>query len=268
MPRVGPIADVAVRDPLGLPRAPEHRPARPGRRFGPASEPSAHELARARLFSTLADEREQLERLDPPRRPFASFPLADRERERHRAGAARLERLLPRPLRALARRASRRLRLPAQATFLAGVAYLLLFNFSVVRGSSMAPGIQDGDRILIDQISYLFREVHRGDIVVLRYPLDPTVDYIKRVIGVPGDEVTIRGGEVFVNGRHLDEPYVLDPDRHAYLTTIVREDHYFVLGDNRPHSSDSREFGQVPAAYLRGKVDLRVWPFLRAGLIH
>src|SRR5438094_188831 len=71
------------------------------------------------------------------------------------------------------------------------LAYALLFNLSVVRGSSMAPGIHDGDRILVDRLSYLFQDVRRGDVVVLQYPLDPSLDYIKRVIGLPGDEVRI-----------------------------------------------------------------------------
>ena len=147
------------------------------------------------------------------------------------------------------------------------VVYGLLFNFSVVRGSSMSPSIFDGDRILIDHFTYLFTEVGRGDIVVLQYPLDPRLDYIKRVIGVPGDEVVIEKGRVFVNGEELQEQYVDVPDLSSRLQTYVMKGHYFVLGDNRCHSSDSREFGQVPVENLRGKVDLRVWPLGRIGLI-
>lgn len=144
--------------------------------------------------------------------------------------------------------------------------YGLMFNFSVVRGSSMAPSIHDGDRILVDHLTFLLQGVRRGDIVVLQYPLDPSVDYIKRVIGLPGDEVTIESGRVFVNGTLLDEPYVTSPGRGRH-TVRVRPDHYFVLGDNRPHSSDSREFGQVHRDLMRGRVDVRVWPFDRAGRI-
>lgn len=147
------------------------------------------------------------------------------------------------------------------------VAYGLMFNFSVVRGSSMAPGIHDGDRILVDHLSYVFQEVNRGDIVVLQYPLDPSLDYIKRVIGVPGDRVEIRGGSVFVNGERLDEPYVSEQDPRARCSVVVDPEHYFVLGDNRAHSSDSREFGQVPRANLRGKVDVRIWPPERIGVL-
>lgn len=147
------------------------------------------------------------------------------------------------------------------------VAYGLVFNFSVVRGSSMSPGISDGDRIVVDHLSYVLGDVRRGDIVVIEYPLDPQFDYIKRVIGLPGDEILVLAGEVRVNGRHLDEPYVELQDEHRSLALTVAPDTFFVLGDNRPHSSDSREFGLVPRANLVGKVDLRVWPLARAGLL-
>jgi signal peptidase I len=145
--------------------------------------------------------------------------------------------------------------------------YTVAFNLSVVRGGSMAPGIRDGDRILVEPWSYVFGAVQRGDIVVLRYPLDPRIDYVKRVIGLPGDRVTMADGYVWVNGELLDEPYVLADDRTTYLSVVVGPEQFFVLGDNRPRSSDSREFGLVPADYLRGRVDLRLWPFSRIGLI-
>jgi len=152
---------------------------------------------------------------------------------------------------------------------LLALAWGMLFNFSEVRGSSMEPGIHDRDRILVDHVTYLFSSVHRGDIVVLRYPLDPSLDYIKRVVGLPGDEILIVDGQVWVNGELLDEPYVdasmVDP--YSTLRTTVEEDHYFVLGDNRIRSSDSREFGQVPFEYLRGRVRVRLWPIERAGLV-
>lgn len=165
------------------------------------------------------------------------------------------------------------LRLAASVAAKGGVlvflAWGLLFNLSEVRGSSMEPGIHDRDRILIDNVSYLVGDVHRGDVVVLRYPLDPSLDYIKRVVGLPGDEITIARGEVRVNGELLLEPYV-DPsaiEPWTTLRTTVREGHYFVLGDNRRRSSDSREFGQVPFEYLRGKVRFRLWPMDRVGLV-
>jgi signal peptidase I len=147
------------------------------------------------------------------------------------------------------------------------VSYSLFFNLSVVRGSSMAPGIQDGDRILVEPWSYLLGPVERGDVIVLRYPLDPQVDYIKRVIGLPGDRVRLAGGRVWVNDQLLEEPYVESIDASSSLEEHVAPGNYFVLGDNRPRSSDSREFGCVPEAYLRGRVDLRLWPPGRVGLI-
>jgi signal peptidase I len=144
--------------------------------------------------------------------------------------------------------------------------WLLLFQVSVVRGSSMTPGIVDGDRILIEPWSYWMGAVRRGDVVVLRYPVDPSVDYIKRVVGLPGDLVAMAGGRVWVNGTLLDEPYAIS-DPLTWQVEHVRDGHYFVLGDNRPRSADSREFGQVAAELLRGRVDLRVWPPRRAGIL-
>lgn len=165
-------------------------------------------------------------------------------------------------------------RVPLRVLFAGGrtsavlaLVYVLLFNLSVVRGSSMRPGIEDGDRILVETWSYLFGDPGRGDVVVMRYPLDPSIDYIKRVVGLPGDRVTCAGGEVWVNGERLDEPYVEFPDHGSYLSVTVQPEHYFVLGDNRRRSSDSRDFGQVPTAYVRGRVDLRLWPLDRAGWI-
>lgn len=193
-----------------------------------------------------------------PSGPFARpavFPLGDtRPTDSGRELRVRVRR----------RRAVRR----AVRTLVLGMAaYLLVFNLSVVRGSSMAPGIHDGDRILVGQWSYLLSDVERGDVVVMRYPVDPRLDYIKRVIGLPGDEIRMSGGNVWVNGERLDEPYVDQLDADVHYFTEVREDHYFVLGDNRPHSSDSREFGQVPRELLKGRVDVRIWPPSRVGFV-
>ena len=149
------------------------------------------------------------------------------------------------------------------------VAWGLLFNFSEVRGSSMQPGIHDRDRILVDHLSYLVGDIQRGDIVVLRYPLDPSLDYIKRIVGLPGEEVRIDGGRLWIDGHLIDEPYVAPEsiDPFTRLVTRVQEGHYFVLGDNRLRSSDSREFGQVPHSHIRGKVSVRLWPPDRVGWI-
>lgn len=146
-------------------------------------------------------------------------------------------------------------------------AWTVLFNFSVVRGGSMSPGIHDGDRILVDQLSMAIGGAGRGDIVVLRCPLDPRLDYIKRVVALPGETVVVEAGRVFVDGRQLDEPYVERPDFHARLRMRVPQDSYFVMGDNRCQSSDSREFGVVAGEQIVGRVELRVWPLERAGLL-
>ena len=148
-----------------------------------------------------------------------------------------------------------------------GVFYTLFFHLSVVRGSSMHPGIHDGDRILVEPWSYLLGGASRGDVVVMRYPLDPDVDYIKRIIGLPGDQVTLADGHVWINGELLLEPYVASVDHSSYVSVRVDEDNYFVLGDNRPRSTDSREFGFVPVDHVRGRVDFRLWPPSRAGWV-
>lgn len=158
-------------------------------------------------------------------------------------------------------------RLPVRFLAVGMVAYVFAFNLSVVRGSSMAPGIHDGDRILIDQFSYLFSDVDRGDIVVLQYPLDPSLDYIKRVVGLPGDQVLMTRGQLWINGERVEEAYLREVDPYTRIQTEVAPGHYFVLGDNRLHSSDSREFGQVHEDLVRGKVNLRLWPLGRIGRI-
>lgn len=194
-----------------------------------------------------------------PESRHARFAVSERD-----AGAP--EPLTAGALRARVRR-RRRVRSWLRTLVVCAAAYLVVFNLSVVRGSSMAPGIHDGDRILVGQWTYLLGDVERGDVVVMSYPVDPRLDYIKRVIGLPGDQVRMSGGEVFVNGERIDEPYVDQVEGAVSYFTTVRPGHYFVLGDNRPHSSDSREFGQVPRELLKGRVDLRVWPLSRAGFV-
>ena len=189
---------------------------------------------------------------------FALAPEARRHAALRPAGPARRPPLWARTIAA-----------GAKALLMVLLVWGLFFNFSEVRGSSMRPGIQDGDRILVDHVSYLFADVGRGDIVVMRYPLDPSVDYVKRIVGLPGDRVEIFRGQVWINGDRLEETYVAEEnvDPWAVVDTVVEDGHYFVLGDNRMRSSDSRDFGQVAATYLRGKVRARLWPIERAGLL-
>ncbi|NUP97341.1 MAG: signal peptidase I, partial [Planctomycetaceae bacterium] len=148
-----------------------------------------------------------------------------------------------------------------------------------IPSGSMIPTLQVGDLILVNKFTYGVRlpVIHtkiiegnapqRGDVMVFRYPPQPNLDYIKRVVGLPGDEVLLQDGHVWVNGELVDEPYVDEPDPFSRQRVRVKPAHFFVLGDNRPRSSDSREFGLVPQDYIRGRVELRVWPPERAGPI-
>lgn len=127
-----------------------------------------------------------------------------------------------------------------------------------IRGDSMRPTLQDGQRVLIwkpgpDDLTF-------GDIVIFSDPNDPSRDLIKRVIGLPGDEVVIDGNEVRVNDRILDEDYVLRGQRGLVLKRLVYENHIFVLGDNRANSKDSRNFGPIPIETVKGTVFFRLWP--------
>ena len=144
--------------------------------------------------------------------------------------------------------------------FLVVLVYLFAIQISVVRGHSMQPSLSDGDRLIIDRISYSVMDVSRFDVVVLRSPIDEGVDYVKRVIGLPGDRVRLDDGHVFVNDEMVAESFAHVVDHSMMDEVSVPEGHYFLLGDNRPVSCDSREFGLVRQERLRGKVRARFWP--------
>lgn len=137
-----------------------------------------------------------------------------------------------------------------------------------VDGPSMQPTLHSGERLLIDKLTYRFREPTHGDIVVFRYPADPSTYFIKRVIGVPGDHIRISGGQVYVNGVLLNEDYVLSPTYSRYIDEVVPPGHYFVLGDNRGNSQDSRSplVGHIPRSSIVGRAILRYWPLNRVGI--
>src|SRR5580704_11121250 len=138
-----------------------------------------------------------------------------------------------------------------------------------VEGTSMAPLLSDQERIFINKFVYHFEPVGRGDVVVFWYPLDRTKSFIKRVVGLPGDLVEIRGGQVYINGRAFDEPYVPSQfvDTATYGPVRVPMDEYFVMGDHRISSNDSRIFGAVPAGFIYGKAVFAYWPWNHFGSI-
>ncbi len=138
-----------------------------------------------------------------------------------------------------------------------------------VQGASMQPLLEDDERILVNKFAYRLGPIRRGDVVVFWYPRDPAVSFIKRVVGLPGDVVELRRGLVHVNGRPLDEPWVAAEFRgHDSVGPVeVERGHYFVLGDHRTSSNDSRAWGDVPERYIYGKAVFRFWPLGRIGSV-
>jgi signal peptidase I len=136
-----------------------------------------------------------------------------------------------------------------------------------VQGTSMLPLLEDGERIIVNKFVYRFAAIARGDVVVFWYPRDPAVSFIKRVVGLPGDVVEIRAGRVYVNARPLAEDYVdaRFRDDESYAPVEVRRGYYYVLGDHRNSSNDSRSWGEVPERYIYGRAVFRFWPLSKVG---
>ncbi len=182
-----------------------------------------------------------------------------------------------------------------ETIFLALVIFLLvracIQNFKV-DGSSMDPSLQSGQYLLVNKLSYLrvnldglaqvlsavgidpdgrvitpFGTPQRGDIVVFHFPRDPSRDFIKRVIALPGETVEVRAGKVIVNNASLEEPYILQNPAYSKEPIVVPEDNYFVLGDNRNNSSDSHVWGPVPVGQIVGKAWISYWPKHEWGLV-
>src|ERR1700730_14486726 len=145
---------------------------------------------------------------------------------------------------------------------LALVIIVFLYQPVKVEGTSMAPLLSDQERIFINKFVYRFEAIHRGDVVVFWYPLDRSKSFIKRVIALPGETVTIRQGVVTVNGVVVPEPYVPPQyeDVSDYGPTRVPADRYFVMGDHRISSNDSRVFGPVPSQFIYGRAVFAYWP--------
>ena len=141
---------------------------------------------------------------------------------------------------------------------------IVTFGFQVARveGQSMAPTLEDQDRLIVNKAAYKLGEPERGDIVMLWYPVDPDKSFVKRVIAEANDKVRIVDGHVFVNDVELDDAYVPSEYRghDDWGPQVIPEGYYFVMGDHRNNSSDSRHWGPVPKKYIIGKVQLRWWP--------
>ena len=164
--------------------------------------------------------------------------------------------------------------------FLIIVAFILFGVFVaqpvVVEGTSMLPQLRDGERLLVNKLIYYdiksvsWGHIDRGDIVVFWFPNDPDKSFVKRVIGLPGEIVEIRAGKVLINNKELNEEYLTDEFNQtlpSFDAQRVDNHHYFVLGDNRDNSSDSRYWGLVPAKYIYGKAFFRYWKPENLGVI-
>lgn len=149
---------------------------------------------------------------------------------------------------------------------------IITFLYQPVRveGTSMLPRLVDQDRLFINKFVYHFSAIEHGDVVVFRYPRDTRKSYIKRIIAVPGDRLRIDRGRVFVNDKQLSEPYIPDEfrDVRSLDAMIVPPDEYFVMGDHRSISSDSREFGPVKRDLIYGKAAFVYWPSQDVGVVH
>jgi signal peptidase I len=150
----------------------------------------------------------------------------------------------------------------AVALGLALAIIIFLYQPVKVEGTSMAPLLSDQERIFINKFVYRFAPIGRGDVIVFWYPLDRSKSFIKRVIGLPGDTIEVRSGHLYVNGKELLEPYVpaFYLDGSSYAIRRIPADNYFVMGDHRDSSNDSRMFGPVPRQYIYGKAVFAYWP--------
>jgi len=135
-----------------------------------------------------------------------------------------------------------------------------------VEGSSMHPTFEDGEVVIVSKLAYKFGEPQRGDVVIFHYPNNPKEEYIKRIIGLPGDRVEIRDGQIRVNGHVLEEPYISEEPNYTYSLTVPAGT-LFVLGDNRNNSNDSHNWGPLPMKLVIGKAVFVYWPLSKFGVV-
>jgi signal peptidase I len=151
-------------------------------------------------------------------------------------------------------------------------ALIILFLYQPVRveGTSMLPRLEDSDRLFINKFVYHVSAIDRGDVVVFHYPRDPEKSYIKRVIALPGDDLRVDQGHVYVNGKLLSEPYVPAEyqDNRSVAEMTLPPHEYYMMGDHRSISSDSRDFGPVERSLIYGKAVFVYWPTRDAGVVH
>ena len=151
-------------------------------------------------------------------------------------------------------------------------AFIIVFLYQPVRveGTSMLPQLRDQDRLFINKMAYHVEGIQRGDVVVFLYPQDHSKSYIKRVIALPGDDLRIDHGQVYVNGKKLVEKYVPErfEDDRSLPEEVIPPHEYFVMGDHRSISSDSRDFGPVQQDLIYGKAAFVYWPMDQAGVVH
>ncbi len=149
-------------------------------------------------------------------------------------------------------------------TIALAILIFLAIHFTVqtyqISGPSMQNTLHDGQFVLVNKVAYLFHVPERGDVIVLHEPDQPSRDLIKRVIGLPGDTIRLDSTDVTINGVQLNEPYITQKHNYVAETVTVPANDYFVMGDNRPISLDSRSFGFVPKSYIVGKAILVLWP--------
>ena len=154
------------------------------------------------------------------------------------------------------------------------VVYMFIAQPNQVKGASMQPSFYDGDYIITSKITYKFRHPQRGDVIVLKSPKNPDIDYIKRIIGLPGDKILVESTNVYINGQIIKESYISAPTNlwetgflKEGVPFVVPRGYVFVMGDNRPRSSDSREFGPIPIESVIGVVKYRYYPPKKTGWI-
>lgn len=156
------------------------------------------------------------------------------------------------------------------AVVLAFIIRYFLFQPFYIPSGSMEPTLQVGDRIIVNKLLYRFSTPKRGDIMVFKYPVNPNRDFIKRVIGLPGETIQIKDSKVYIDGKILEQPF-LPPDLkydHNFGPARVGENQYFMMGDNRNNSEDSRFWGSLPEQNIVGKAMFIYWPYNRIRQLH